>query len=277
MSAALAIAAHIRDLPSMPAVLAEVIASLSDEDVDAHALADRIALDQALTAKVLRLANSSFYGLPSRVAGVRQAVNMLGLTSIRTLVTACAVTGQFRKAAGGLDLGTFWRHCVAAAVAARLIALECGASPELAFTAALLHDIGKLVLATALPEQNLAMIAHQKAHDCDWIDAERAVFGIDHAAVGRELAASWRFPELILETVGHHHLEQGDDTPLLAAIVHVASAVAHGLDVAGLENELVPPVSALAWDRLALTEEQTDRLFAQVDTAFRDACQILLA
>ena len=67
------------------------------------------------------------------------------------------------------------------------------------------------------------------------------------------------------------------DTPLLAAIVHVASAIAHGLDVAGLENEMVPPVSALAWDRLALTEDQTDALFAQVEVAFRDACQILLA
>ena len=274
--AAALIVRHVRDLPAMPAVVAEVIASLSSEDVDAFALADRIALDQALTAKVLRLANSSFYGLPSRVTSVRQALSILGLRSVRTVVTACAITGRFTRSSGGLDFDAFWRHSVAAALGARLLALECGANQELAFTAALLHDVGKLVMATALPEKNEQMLAYRREHECDGVEAERAVFGIDHAAIGRELAASWRFPEIIVDSVGQHHDVDAPSTPLVTTIVHVASTVAHALDLAGVEDEMVSALSSPGWRRLALSEAQTDGLFAQVEATFADTCEILL-
>lgn len=111
---------HIHDLPSLPAVVAELLASMAQDDVDLHYLAGRLALDQALAAKTLRLANSSFYGMPSKVTSIQQAMSVLGLHSIRTLVTACGVIGALpRPLFATLDFKRFWRHAIATAVWAR--------------------------------------------------------------------------------------------------------------------------------------------------------------
>jgi len=268
---------QLRDLPSLPAVVVELLASMEADEVDAHLLGAKIATDQSLTAKTLRLANSSFYGMASKVTSIHQAIAVLGVHSIRTLVTACAVTGSFPADANlRFNFKGFWRHSVGTAVCARLLAPHLKLNPEAAFTAGLLHDIGTLVLATRLPQKYELMLAYRREHDCYLAEAERAVFGTDHAAVGSALAAHWRFPASMQNAVAADHDWEGALPPALPLLVHTANIVAHGLDLAEDPEALVPPLSQAVWNALDLADAEWQRLFRATEAGYADMCQILV-
>lgn len=267
---------HIRDLPSLSAVVVELLSSIDQEDIDVHVLGAKIALDQSLTAKTLRLANSSFYGMPSKVTTIHQAIAVLGFHSIRTLVTACGVTGSFPSSGAGMNFQGFWRHSVATAVCAKLLAPRMKINSDTAFTAGLLHDIGTLVLATRFPAEYAAMLAHRKEHDCYIIEAERAVFGLDHAAAGSALAAYWKFPAAMQEAVALHHHPSAENAPSLALLIHAANTVAHALDLSGDDDDLVPPVTQALWDTLGLSDADWAALFRDTEATYTDMCQILV-
>lgn len=268
---------RIHDLPSLSAVVVELLTSMEDEDVDIHVLGAKIAHDQALTAKTLRLANSSFYGMPSKVTTIPQAMSVLGFHSIRTLVTACAVSASFPNGTGGpFDFKSFWRHSVATAACAKLLAKRHKLNPETAFTAGLLHDIGTLVLATRFPAEYAQMLAHRNRHDCYIIEAEQAVFGLDHAATGSALAAHWKFPEAIQRAVAEHHRDDCIGPPSLQLLVHAANTVAHALDLSGHEDDLAPPMSHAVWQALGLSGDEWKQLFAETEASCTEMCKILI-
>ncbi len=259
---------RIHDLPSLPAVVAELLSSMEQDDIDLHYLASRIALDQALTAKTLRLANSSFYGMPSKVTSIQQAMSVLGLHSVRTLVTACGVINAVPpSAAAALDFDAFWHDAIATAVWARALARHLRQSPETAFTAGLLHNLGTLVLATRFPEQYAAVPAWRREHDdASVAEAELAVFGVDHTQAGSALAAYWKFPPTIQDAISQQH-----------------RANASGLALAvGLAQQLAAPADrnearqVQAWDTLALDDEQRQQLSQQCPLMVSEMCQILV-
>lgn len=269
------VVAHIRALPSLPAVVAELLASMEQEDIDVNALAGKIALDQALAAKTLRLSNSSFYGMQSSVTTIQQAVSVLGFHNIRTLVTACALTASFAPAAGQrFDFTTFWRHSVGTAACARVLAPHLRQHPETAFTCGLLHDLGTLVLATSYPERYASAVEHQRQNDCVTQLAERAVFGLDHAQVGSALAGHWLFPSAIQSAVAGHHDPDGGDT--LALTIYLANALAHALDFSGTEDDQAPPLSLQAWRGAALSDAACHQIFRDSEQLFHDLCRILV-
>lgn len=268
---------RVHDLPSLPAVVAELLATVEQDDVDLHALAHKITLDQSLTAKTLRLANSSFYGMPSQVTTIQQAIAVLGFHSIRTLVTACSVTTAFGPGPGiHFDFEPFWRHAVGTAVCARVLARHARLSPETAFTAGLLHDLGTLVLATRYPAEYDAVEAYRRQHDCLPGPAQQAIFGYDHGRVGSALAAHWKFPRQIQEAVAGHHQPEAGDTVSLALLIQVADVLAHALDLAGQDDDQVPPLSQQSWRMLALSDATWLAVFAETEATFQDMCQILV-
>lgn len=267
---------HIRDLPSLPAVVLELLASLEQEDIDVHALAEKITLDQSLTAKTLRLANSSFYGMQQKITTIQQAMSVLGLHSVRTLVTACSVTGSFQPVPGlQFDFPAFWRHALGTAVCSRALALRLGQNADAAFTAGLLHDLGSLVLATSRPLQYGAVQDWQRQHDCDRSTAELAVFGVSHSAIGGALAAYWKFPQSIQDAVAGHHLEAGSAGGALSHTVYLASLLAHGLDLSGEADDQVTAPDAAVWQAVTLDRDGWMDLFASCERQFQDLCQIL--
>jgi putative nucleotidyltransferase with HDIG domain len=268
---------HIRDLPSLSAVVVELLASIDKEDVDVHELGNKIALDQSLTAKTLRLANSSFYGMSSKVTTIHQAISVLGFHSIRTLVTACAVTGSFPAGANtNFNFKGFWRHSVGTAVCAKLLAPHLKLNPDGAFTAGLLHDIGTLVLSTRLPAEYARMLSWRAEHDCNIVEAEQAVFGIDHADVGAALCAYWKFPVQMQDAVAQHHHADLGSARSLPLLVHAANTVAHGLDLSEQEDDLAPPMSQAVYNALALSDADWTRLFAQTEATYNEMSQILM-
>lgn len=268
----------IRGLPPLPEIVTVLLSSMGQENIDIETLAEKLARDQALVAMTLRLANSSFYGMSHRVTSIREAFAILGLKSMRTLITAAAVTNGFvahRDHAGEIEKN--WRHSIAVAVCAKALARQLHLDQELAFTLGLLHDIGRLVLAMYFPQQHAATLAYRAAHDCTLFQAEQAVLGIDHAMVGQALAEHWKFPLAMQQAIGHHHAPEQSRLSALVCLVHVADAIVHALDLALDEAELVPPVSGAAWSSLGIGEEAFLRVFDETEQQFDEMCEILTA
>ncbi|MDB5754883.1 MAG: Histidine kinase [Massilia sp.] len=267
----------LRDLPTLPLVVTELISSFERTDISVGELAAKVSNDQALTAKTLRLANSSFYGLQCKVRTIDQAIAVLGLDSVRALVTSAGIIGSFNGGAGAFDFAGFWRHAVGTALCAKSLARLARCNQEYAFVSGLLHDIGRLVLITRFPTQYEAVIAHRNSVDCDMLQAERAVLGLDHAMVGRALAEHWKFPVLIQHAIGHHHAPMAQDLGAIPSVVHVADAIVHALDLAGHADERVPAIAQDAWNSLGIDPAGLRRVFEDTESEFDNACQILTA
>jgi putative nucleotidyltransferase with HDIG domain len=219
-------------LPPAPRILPELLALLRQQDVDTHAVVRLIMLDPALTAQVLRRCNSARRGLAAPVGDLPNAVLQIGFGEVYRVVAA--IVGERTLGAPqpgyGIAQGELWKHCAVAAVAARLIARDLGADDPLVFTAALLHDLGKLVLTTALEAAYAEVIAKTEGERLSLLEAEKAILGVDHAEIGGQLLSRWNFPETLVQAVWRHHdpLRAGH-AEQLAAFVHLGDVLAHWL------------------------------------------------
>ena len=269
---------QIKDLPTLPAIVMELLNSIDQEDVDISVLASKVSQDQALTAKTLRFANSSLYGTSTKAATIQQAITFLGMQNVRNLITAAAVTGCFpERRCNGFDFKAFWRHSMATAVCAKSLAKHLRTNQDYAFTAGLLHDIGTLVIVTRFPQHYEKAIAYRTEHDCHMLDAEREVLGVDHVEAGHALALHWNFSEIMQHAIAGHHEPEAVADDALASIVHVANAMVHGLDLSGIEDDLVPPISASAWRRLELSEDTCVKVLRETISGYEIAHRVLLA
>jgi putative nucleotidyltransferase with HDIG domain len=271
------VVARLQDLPSLPAVVMELLTSIDQQDVDISVLAKKVSHDQALTAKTLRLANSSTYGLQVKVTTIQQAITFLGFQSTRNLITAAAITGCFAEGAcAGFNDKAFWRHSIATAACARVLARRMRFNQDYAFTAGLLHDIGRLVLVSSFPERYAEVIAWRAAHDCELLVAERTMLGTDHLAAGVALAEHWNFSDTMKLAIAHHHDPEAPGAGFLATIIHVANAIVHALDLAREEDDLVPPLSPVAWSALGLSEEAYLHVFRETELQFDEISTVLM-
>ena len=268
---------NLEDLPSLPAVVMELLTCIDQDDADISVLAKKVSHDSALTAKTLRLANSSLYGLQVKVTTIQQAITFLGFQTTRNLITAAAVTGCFAEGrCQGFDDKAFWRHSIASAACCKVIARRVRFNQDYAFTAGLLHDIGRLVLMSTYPAEYTAAMAYRRLHDSEVLDAEQAVMGVDHVQAGMALAEHWNFSETMRLAIAHHHDPDAPGAGLLASIVHVANAIVHALDIAKDDHELVPPVSRSAWTALGLHEEAWRHVFRETELQFEEIALILM-
>jgi putative nucleotidyltransferase with HDIG domain len=265
----------VRNLPALPAAVLELLEMLDRESVEIGALASKIALDPALAAKTLRLANSSFYGMPRHVTSLAEAASVLGLRTIRAVVTTAALTGTFEApVCDGFDFNTFWRHAVGVAVGARLVAAENAANADAAFTAGLLHDIGRLVLASLHPHRYAEVLAHGDANGIGLVERERSLLGIDHAAVGALVTDNWRLPRPIVDAIAGHHVPPSQGEGLaLPDIVFVADRLMHAIEF-GANGDGEPDISAQAWT--GIPSERRLLVVAKTELQTRQICAALL-
>ena len=220
---------RINEVMSFPPVITELMDAMSSSDVTVAKVTEIVETDPALTAKILRVANSPFYGLRSDVTTIGQAFRLLGLDEIGQLLLTCQMKSRLQS----LDrrqheqLERLWHHSVATAVAARIIASRLHAGTEgKEYTAGLLHDMGKLVLIQYYPEE-MATIVLLTESDTDESEAERSVTGMPHTEIGRLVGEKWRLPKEYLDVMQFHHRPTAaPNAPLLTAIVRCADLLA---------------------------------------------------
>jgi len=272
----------IHALPSLPAVVLELLTSLDQENVNLDTLARKISLDQALAAKTLRLANSSFYGMQRQVTTIGEAIAVLGIQTVRNLATTAALIGSFPgDTSTAFDFITFWRHAIGTALCARSLAAQLGLNPEQAYIAGLLHDIGRLVLVTQFASHYAAMAGPDDVNTADITQAERAVLGLDHAMVGEALARHWKFPDLIQQAIAQHHSPETPSThdiPPLARVIHVANALAHALDMPTEQDSALPHLpqfEEVNCEHLGLNEAMLLKVFQEAQSQLEGACSVL--
>lgn len=225
-----------RSLPTAPDIGMRLIASFEQEDVDAMQVAEDISLDPVLTAKLLKQANSAFFGLARSVTTAKDAMRMLGLNKVRALVIAAVLEDCF-SVVPGLKLEQFWRYSMNTANVARLIARAIKADDNTAFTVGLIHGIGELVMHVGMPEmvdeldQDFDPLAIRRAQ------AEVARFGYCYAEVGAALAKSWKFPKAMIDAIGNQLAPfEGDVYEPMAGIIHLAAWRARAAEL-GLGGE----------------------------------------
>lgn len=263
-------------LPPLPSVVLDLIASFGQEELSAAQVAAKISRDPALTAKTLRLANSSFYGRGRQVGSVAEAITVLGLRTVRAVAMAAGLSGSFRRQPG-FDQDAFWRHSFGSALCAQALADELRRDDgDLAFTVGLLHDIGALALASLFAPAHAEVVQWRRREDGSSADAERAVLGIDHAEVGGLIAQQWNFAPAIVDAIRQHHAPAATaDQVTLAGIAHVADAIAHALGLAGDADEAVPTLALPVWAACRLDDAACLRLFARTEAQFLAVCEAL--
>jgi putative nucleotidyltransferase with HDIG domain len=201
------ILSRIKSFPSMPATGAKMLRMLEDLEINVDEIEDVLRHDPGLTGNVLRLANSAYFGIPSKVASTRQAVLLLGLKKLIQLVIASCVNAVMDKPVPGYNMppGDLWRHSIAVSIAAEaLVKDKKNIDAEDIFTPALLHDIGKLILGHFVKEEQEDI---EKIADTGvpYVVAENMVLGTDHAEVGAQILAQWSFPRDVIDAVRWHH------------------------------------------------------------------------
>jgi len=271
------VARSIVKLPSLPVIVMDLLRSIEDENVSADTLAAKVATDQALVARLLRVANSSFYGLQRKVSSVSDAIFVLGLGSVRNMALSATV---YETLNSQIDPACFnfknhWRHSMATALCAEALASKMKCSREMAFAAGLMHDIGQLFLPICFPRHQEAVIKYCIQFDCCNFEAERVLLGTDHALIGRILTEQWNFPSSLSEAVGwHHEPEKASESPL-ACVLHLASCIVHALDLTDNESEQVPPINATCWNVANLSWADSQALFLKVESGLASLCDEL--
>jgi len=197
----------LRDIPTLSVVVQRVMELVNNPKTSAPQIAEVLKRDQVLTAKVLRLVNSSFYNLSTEITDVSRALAFLGFNTISMLVLGTSVFSSFEiKAAPYFNVLEFWRHSLASAIAAELIAKRLRVSrPEDAFTCGLLHDIGKIALFKVAPDDLKMIVTKAKGESLSFLDAETALEYPGHTVIGERLAEKWQLPIMIRKTIRYHH------------------------------------------------------------------------
>lgn len=227
------VVSKIDSLPSLPAVYVELVEELKSEDASIEKIGEIIAKDIGLTTKILKMVNSAFFGLPQEITHPAKAVSMLGIDIVQAMVLTSGTFDKFKHLKlQGFSLEENWQHAMKVAYYAKVIATQAGQSRkevETAFMAGLLHDIGTLLIAAHLPEAFTEILKMKETDDLTTSEAEMAVAGTTHAAVGAYLLGLWGLPDAIIDAAAFHHTpsQRPYETLTATIITHVADALAH--------------------------------------------------
>lgn len=256
----------VRNLPPAPRVVPELMRLLKQPDVDSSQIVRLISYDPSLTANVLRICNSAYFGSSVPTSDLQEAVTRLGFQQVYQL--AAAATGAKLLAAAqpgyGLDQGELWKHSVAAAIAAQLMAKHVGDDPNVAFTAALLHDIGKIVLSQSLNGSYAKLVQDSDTKQLTLVDAEKKLLGTNHAEVGSELLRQWKFPPNLVAAVWSHHTPNtAGQHQKLASYVYLGNLISHFMGLGYGHAGFAMRARSEALTTLGLTSEHIPRFMME--------------
>jgi HD-like signal output (HDOD) protein len=256
---------RISNLPTLPEIVMRVMRIINNPKTSSREVATAVEQDVALSAKIIRLANSAFYGVPKSVTSINGAIVVLGFKVINTIVLSLTVFDMFPcdKRSTLFNRTAFWRHCTSCALISRYLAQRMSAffpfEAEEAFCAGLLHDIGKVVMEQYLHEDFHKALRHAKARGIPLYQAEKEAIGYAHTDVAQWLTAGWDLPApLQLPMAFHHDPENTTGCEAMIALCHYADHLCYDLKLTIDETYAAPPLDPSVVRRLRLTEEDVE-------------------
>jgi putative nucleotidyltransferase with HDIG domain len=268
---------EIDDLKTLPSVYIRLSGMIENPNATVGMIGQAIAEDQAIAAKVLKLVNSAFYGFPRRIANLKEAIIILGLDEIKTLVLGTSVLDVFLRSSSNsnFDMKKFWEHSIACAVASKIIAEAVSPKDaDIAFVSGLLHDIGKLVHAIYLENEFSRVISYAERNGSSICEAEDQILGFNHAETGGILAEKWKLPKNLLYIIKDHHSLNYYD-PLApkrdVAIVQLANVLSIALRLGSSGDPKVPVMEMRAWQILGLRLSNLEPLMKRTTRDFKDS------
>jgi putative nucleotidyltransferase with HDIG domain len=200
---------RLEALPTMPVVAAKILKIFTEQNPDIDEVIKLIETDQSITMKILKLVNSAYFGLPSRISSIKKAVLMLGSSEVRCVLLSVTVSESLIKClreTGSNKQEDLWKHSLACAVCAEMTASKtCPNLKAEAFVGGLLHDVGKLILLECFPDKTKQVRKIHTEQGISWSQAEQDILGVDHATVGKWLAEKWNLPQIFIQAIWLHH------------------------------------------------------------------------
>lgn len=256
-------------LGSYAPTVREIEVALQSPQCSLSSVAAAIEKDPDFTARLLRLANSGFYGFPHRVSTVTEALSLIGILQVHGLVVSTSIVERFAGVGADIvNMGLFWRHSLACGIAARDLALMLKMrDPDKYFVAGLLHDVGRLALLSCAPKLTQMILDRTQRSGEPLLVAEKEILGYDHADIGGVLMKHWGFPPRLVDAVADHHRPLGSlRSKENAAVVHFADHLVHAMKLGTSGEVRIPRLVPGAWELLNLGLESIEVLVHGIDS-----------
>ena len=258
---------HDMKLSTLPTIFMKINETIIKPMSSANDIASVIRKDTSLSARLLRIVNSAFYGFPSKIDSVSRAVTIIGTKQLSTLASGVAIINMFKDIPSDIiDMKSFWKHSIACGVNARIIASYQGIqNTERLFLAGLLHDIGRLVLYNYAPDHSVYALMKAKCANIMLNKIEYEDLDFDHAKIGGLLLKKWKLPVLMEHAVMYHHNPQKSRDPLEPSIVHLADIMTNARGIGSSGERFVSPLDPDAWECIGLSTNILDLTIKQAD------------
>lgn len=265
------------NIPSLPDVVNDIILSLNDENANIESLTNKIMMDPALATRILKIANSPFYGLSGKISSLKEACIVLGAYSIKNLAVAVGVVNKMNKSGKAINTTKLWEHSVGTGAAARVIAEKLGLDHEIAFTSGLLHDVGKMILDANYPVEYKKVMDFKVSEDCYLVDAEKEILGVTHTEIGEVTAKFWKLPPVIIDVIRHHHHPGNGANKEMVGVVHLANIVCRSLEIGYPGDSLIPSIDAGVITGNLLDMDILGTLLPDIDSLGRASVGLILS
>ena len=267
-----ALVASETQLASFPDVYFRIQEVLNNPSSSAEDVAKVVSNDMDLTAKLLKLVNSPFYGLLETVQDVSHAVALVGVEEVSSLALGISAINVFKDIPSELmNMEVFWRHSVSTGVFAKLIASKIeGLKADRFFTAGLLHDCGKLIIYKKLPYATVQILLHARDNMLPIVEAEKEMLDFNHAEIAEMLLTQWKFPEQLVDTIANHHSPSEALDPQAAAILQLADNMANTMEISSGGMYVLPGIEEGCWDRIPLKTTDLVHIVGLFDTHIED-------
>lgn len=273
------ILALIHNVPPFPKVAERVMELLKDSDITARQLAEVIQYDQAITANILKICNAAYFGVSRKVNSLDDALVVIGHDTLQDIImtSCCARFFQGKVGAGyGFESGDMWRHSVAAGIMSKLLAAHIKDVDEgSAFTAALLHDIGKRFLSTFVADYSDEIVKKVDRQHCTFVEAEKEILGIDHAALGSLILEKWKFDQSLVAAVREHHNPRALEMESLTALVALGNGLVISLGIGVGDDGLASELRGGGIKRFGITIDMLQVCMADLLFEMEKACDLL--
>jgi putative nucleotidyltransferase with HDIG domain len=264
-------------LPALPQIFPKLQQAMSDPNVSVSDLAKIVSMDTSLSACLLRIVNSPFYGFASRIDKITTAVALIGTRQLSTLAMGALVLDLFKTPPKCLNMELFWKHSIACGIMARAIATHCEVeNTERYFVAGLVHDIGRLALFSAESELAENIINFASAKRMLLYQAEKSLIGFDHAWLGAAILQQWQFPPALCRAVLFHHFPEKDQENIVSKIVHLSDIIIRALGIGSSGDFYVPPLSLKVLEDINLPVDNLSQLVEGLERKLEEAFEILI-